>query len=487
MSLTVQIFKSASWLAFFKLISQIFSWTTTIIIARVLAPADYGLLEMSFMFAGYAMIFSELGLGSAIIHRAEPTNKELSSVFWFSATIGILLGLACFLFAYPNSLIFNEPRVIPLTQAVSLIFLLSALQVVPLNLLKKEMNFKRVGFIQMSSTFFSCVAMIVLVYMGAGVWTLLLGSIIRKIITLFQAFLSVNWTPKWHFNFSEAKAYLSFGITVAGSRSLFYIYEMSDKFFAGRAWSAQMLGYYSFAFQLAQLPTEKIAVLINQVSFSAFSKLQNDKAEFNKLYIQIVYITATIVTPLFFGGFLVSDELIRVFLNDKWFPIIPLFKYLCIVQIITGINAVNNFVHIAQGRPQWSFCCNAVLAIAMPISFYFAVQYGLNAILIPWFTVYMAICLIWIVITLKKIEVPLFKYLRTINTPIIGSLVMSVPVFGIGRILSVYLGMQNPVLMLSIKIFTGAATYLLYLYVFDKEAFRILGKLRRSKTRKSMI
>lgn len=484
-SVTTQVFKSASWLAFFQMVSQIFSWTTTIIIARVLSPADYGILEMSFMFAGYAMMFSELGLGAAIIQRKTSTARELSSVFWFAVIVGSLLAGACFLFAYPNSLIFREPRVIPLTQAVSVIFLLSALQIVPLNLLKKELNFKRVGQIQMTSTFFSCAAMIIIVHMGAGVWTLLLGFIIRKIITLVYSFLSVNWAPQWHFNLKETKSYLFFGVTVAAGQSLFYLYDKSDKFFAGRAWSAQILGYYTFALQLAQLPTEKIVVLINQVSFSAFSQLQDDKAGFNKLYLQVVYMTATIVLPLFVGAFLVADELIRVLLTEKWYPIIPLFKYLCLAQIITAINAVNNFVHNARGNPRWSLICNAALAIAMPVSFYFAVQYGIKAILIPWFTVYMAICIIWIMFTLKKIGIPFSKYVRTINTPIIGSLMMSVAVFFLENIWLTYIGMESDVLLLLLKIITGAIAYLLFLYAFDKEVFNILKKIRSTKTRKA--
>ncbi len=478
MSLTKDVITSTSWLALFKLISQIFAWITTIIIARILSPADYGLLEMSFMFAGYAMLFSELGLGAAIIQRAETSARELSSVFWFSTGVGIVLGGCCFLFAYPNSLIFKEPRIISLTQAISVIFILSAMQVVPLSLLRKELKFKRLGYIQMNSTFFSCVAMILIVYLGGGVWTLLLGLIIRNIITLIYVFASVDWMPKWHFNFKEAREYLKFGITVATSRSLWYLYEKSDKFFAGRAWSTQSLGYYTFALQLAQLPTEKIVVLINQVSFSAFSKLQDDTAEFNKLYLRIVYATATIVLPLFVGGFLVSNELIHVLLNEKWYPIIPLFKYLCLAQILTAINAANGFVHNAQGRPLWSLCFNLVLAITMPISFYFAVQYGLQAILVPWFTVYVIICSVWIWITLKKLGIPVKSYLKILSAPVIGSIVMGFIVIGFGGGLADYFRIENLMAILLLKAGVGASAYCLYLYLFDKDAIIILKKLR---------
>lgn len=131
------MFKGASWLAMFKFVSQLFSWVVTILVARILVPEDYGLMAMATIITGYAQMFAELGLGAAIIQKPQLIQIELSSVFWFSFMFGSMLALSCFPIAHLTAFIFHEPRVIPLTKTISLLFIFSSLQIVPLNLLKK--------------------------------------------------------------------------------------------------------------------------------------------------------------------------------------------------------------------------------------------------------------------------------------------------------------------------------------------------------------
>jgi len=481
MSIALKAFKAASWLALFKFISQLFSWISTIIVARTLLPSDYGLMEMATIIIGYALLFNDIGLGAAIIQKPKIFHNELSSVFWFSIIISIILTLICFFSSYFMAHIFNEQRIIPLIKTMSIIFIINGLQTVPLNLLKKELDFRKVGIIETIGIFTSCSCMILISRFGGGVWTLVFGYILLALTQLILIYLNVKWLPNFTFNFNEARNFLKFGITVALSRSLFYISDKSDKFFAGRAWEPIMLGYYSMALQLAQIPTEKIAVLINQVSFSALSQLQDNKEQFNGLYLNIIKITATLVAPFFVGGYLLGDELIKLLLNAKWLPLIFVFKILCLTQIVTALNAVNNFVHIAQGRPIRSLYFHMSLAILMPISFYFAVQHGLNAILIPWLTTYLAICSIWTLITLKKIGINFFKYLRTLLHPIIAISIMAITVKQCNNILFILKHDDiNLLFSLMTKIIIGALFYITYFWFFNREFFHNLRRLWHS-------
>lgn len=479
MSLEKKVFYGASWLALFKLISQIFSWTITILVARILNPDDYGLMEMAMMLAGYALIFNELGLGKAIIQKSTTTKNELSSVFWFSFAFSILLALCCFLLAYPTAQIFNDRRVIPIVKSISAVFIISGLQIVPFNLLKKELEFKTIGLIEMICTFVASSCMVIIAYLGGGVWTLIGGYIIRSSTHLVLICLIVKWVPSFHFNFEEAKSYLKFGIIVSITGSLSYVNEKIDRFFAGRAWSSNILGFYTLALQLSQIPTEKIVVLINQVSFPAFSQLQNQKDKFNKFYNNIVRVTVTLVLPIFIGAYLVSEDLIKVLLNEKWYPIIYLFKYLCLTQIISALNAVNSVVHTAQGRPHWHLGFNAVRAIVMSTSFYFAVQYGLNAIIVPWFTTYLIICLLWLIITLKKLEIGILIYIRNLYQPVIGTGVMTLAVLLCHNLMRLVCDF-SPIYSLIPQVIIGALTYISYLWFFNRELYYDLKKLRKT-------
>jgi O-antigen/teichoic acid export membrane protein len=479
MSVESAVLKGASWLGFFKVISQLFSWAVTVMVARILVPGDYGVMEMATLLTSYAFFFSELGLGAAIIQRPKLTQAELSSIFWFGLGVSLLFAVSCFFLAYPTAAIFNEPRVIPLTKAVSVLFVVSGLQLVPLNLLKKDLRFKDVGRIQMIGVVVSCMSMLLIAHMGGGVWTLIGGHIIRAVTNLVQFAVKTNWTPDLHFRLSEVRSYLSFGISVAIARSLFFLYSKSDRIFAGRAFAATVLGYYSYALQLAEIPTEKIVVLINQVSFSAFSHLQDDAPQFNRLYLNMVRTTATIVLPMFLGGFMVGQDLIRLLFNPKWYPMIPLFEYLCLAQIVTALNAINSFVHTARGRPEFALRFNAVMALFLPLSFYLAVQHGINAIVIPWFTTYFIICGGWLLFTLRSISISVRLYGRVLWAPAVATLAMCL-VISLSKVPLARLTSTSPsIVALITEILAGAAVYLVALRHLDPGIFAIAKAIIR--------
>ncbi len=479
MSIAKDAFRGASWLAVSDAGSRVFSWLVTILVARILVPADYGLMSLATIFTAYTEIFSELGLGAAIIQRPNPTRNALSSVFWFSLGISICFALACFPIAELTAYLFHEARVIPLTRAVSALFIINGLQIVPANLLRKELDFKKVSIINFTSVVASCGFMLLLANLGAGVWTLLGGHLFRSTIKLVMTYAFARWMPSFRFDASTARSYLSFGFTVSMARSLTYLYQNSDRFFAGRFWAPPMVGLYSFALNLAQLPTEKITVIINQVSFPAFSKLQNDPVEFNRFYLHALRVTATLVLPLFVCGFLLAGDLIPVLLGDKWLPMIPVFRFLCLTQIVTSINAINDFVHNAQNRPRWFLVNSLGLAIFMPLSFYFAAQRGLYAMPIPWSTTYVVLCAIWILVTLRKLGIPVRLYGANLVQAVLATVAMAAAVLvvrtGWGMLPD---GWTPRFLSLGIQILTAGASYLTWLWIFDRQLFHEFRRLR---------
>lgn len=479
MSIESKLAKGVSWLALFKTLSQSFSWLVTIIVARLLVPEDYGLMAMATIITGYAEIFSELGLGAAIIQRSDLQKNDVSSIFWFAMGISFVFALFCFVAAPVTANLFHEPRILPLTQAVSVIFLISGLRIVPLNLLKKDLNFKKVGFIEMIGSVVSCSSMLVMAYFGAGVWTLLGGRIINGITRVLLLFYYTSWRPSFYFNWKEVILYIHFGLVVSISQSCYYLFEKSDRFFAGRAWNSQLVGYYSLALQLASIPTEKVVSLINQVSFTAFSQLQNDQERFNSLYLKIVGITSTIILPLYVGGYMVGEELIIVLLGSKWLSVVFLFKFLCLAQIPRSTNAINNFVHISRGEPQLSLYINIVLAISMSVSFYLAVQNGLEAMVIPWITTYTLVCAGWIIFTIKRIGVSFFSYCTRLFHPIVATGAMFLSITLVKNYYSLVVIGEHRLIVLVGSIIVGAFVYFSYFMIFNKQIFQSLKTLRK--------
>lgn len=479
MSITKTVFRGASSLALFKLVSQLFSWVVTIIVARILLPDDYALSAMATIITSYAEIFSGLGLAHSIIQKKSLSNRELSSLFWFALGVSLIFALSCFPLSYMTAQIFEEDRVIPFTQATAIIFLLSGLEIIPSSLIRKELKFKSVGMIEMQATIISCIGMIIIANMGGGVWTLVGGRIIRGFVRVVLVYREVEWRPIFHFNYSEAKRHISFGLIVAVSGTLYYLFEASDRFFAGRAWSITDLGYYLFALQLSKIPTDKIVSLLSVISFPAFSKLKDDTNQLKQFYLKVVKVTAILVFPLFIGGFMIGGELIKALLGEKWLPMINLFEFLCLSQIVTALLSLSNPLYIAQGKPKKALYFDAVLATVMSLSFYVAVQYDdINAILYPWFTSYLLLASGWILMTINNLGISFSEYVKNISTAIIGTLLLALSIFSLKAFAADYISQE--LILLLVKIAIPGAIYAGYIWFFDKPLIQSIKSLRKA-------
>ena len=423
--------KEGIWLGGFRTISQVFSWISTLVLARILNPSDYGLMEIATILTGPAAIFSDLGLGTAIIQRENVTEDEISSLFWLLVFWGLILAIFCIILSYPTSIIFHEKKIIRVTQCVGILYVIGSLFIVPLNIMSRKLMFKKIGLIDSVSIIISCIVMIVIALCGGGVWTFLGGHITRQFFRCILYFYFSKWRPKLYFSFFKIKDYFRFGLNVSGTKILFYVYRKIDRFFIGRTFGSKGLGYYIFAFQLSSIPTDKMISLINTVSFPIFSRFQNDQYKFNNFYLKITKFIFLIVTPIYLGGFLLSDKLIPFVLGEKWIPMIFIFKIFCLYNLIVSVTSVIGTCNNAQNRPHWNLYYNLLNLIFLGPSFYIACKYGLNAAVLPWIFVFIPIRLVFSLLTLNKMKLAFHSLVRFLYNPILIMLLFFVMLYNI--------------------------------------------------------
>lgn len=482
MSFARKAARSGLWLAGFKFLTQAFSWVVTISVARMLRPEDYGLMAMASILTGYIEVFSEMGIGAAIIQKKEITQDELSSTFWFNMGVGAIFAIACFGLAYPTAWIFNEPRIIPITQLISVLFIIGAIMIVPNNILARNASFKEIGLINLVAVVVSSLLSLLLASKGFGVWTLIYGTITLRLMIVIQTILVSKWLPGLHFRFIEVRELLKFGIHVAGSRSLAYILQKSDKFIVGKFFNAQSLGYYSFAMELASIPSDKIVSIIQQVSFPVFSKYQSDPVKCRDIYFRTLKYIGIIVIPLFAGGFFFGDEIISVLLGEKWVPVIFMFKLFCIMQAVQSITTINSTILSSLGSPQWPMYYISVNMLLMMGAIYVSSTYGLNALAIPWVTLYPIISAVWIWITLKKLQIEVSAYLRIFVKPVSGTLLMIAGIKAFQMVYAqLYIKTENLRIILAQELFIGVLIYTIWLLVAEKKALFEVWSLREAK------
>jgi len=473
--------KSGIWFAGFKFATQAVSWGVTIVVARILSPADYGLMSLASILTGYIEVFSELGLGSAIVQREHITQKEYSSNFWFSLFVGCAFALVAFALSYPTAWIFNEPRVLPLTQMISVFFVIGAVNTIPLNILMRDLRFKAIGVIQLVSAAMSSAVMLWMALAGFGVSTLIGGTVVLRVSVTVLVFVATKWRPDFHFAWEDVRGFLKFGLNVAGARSLFFVFQKADVFVVGKVLGTEAVGFYAFAMQLASMPTDKIASIINQVSFPVFSRFQNDLAGIQNIYLKASKYLSILVSPLFLAGAVWGDEMIRAVLGETWVPVIFLFRVFCLAQLIVAITIVNSPVHTSMGRSHWVLWFYLAAVVLMPASVYIAAHYSLAAVAVPWLTVFPVLSLGWTAVTLKKLSIAPTDYVRSAGVHVLAALV----VVASAKLLLTVLG-QTPLATFDYRVLFGqelgvaAAAYLVYLWVGERQTVVDLWKLRKA-------
>lgn len=475
--------KSGAWLAAFSFISNVISWGFTIYVARLLVPEDYGLMTMASFLTAFIQVFSSLGLGAAIIQRSSVNQKELSSIFWFSLAIGVVLFFITFLIAQPTALIFNEERLIPVVYCISVLFIISSLNTVPQSLQSRRFGFKSVGGIRLIATVIASVAQIFMAQNGFGVYTLIFGLIILRLTGMILTAAHVKWVPNFYFNYSGVKPYLNFGVHLAVSSTLRKILESLDKYIVGRFFGAQNLGVYSYGMTLSNMPIDKVWPIFQQVSFPLLSSMQNSLDDFQRVYFDILKLYLLLVFPIFIGGALYAEHIVNLLLGEKWLGVIPFFKVFCIVRLFDSLVHFTNLLHIARGKPNRVTKLTVVQAVLMTIGVFLAAQLGLYAVPIAWLIIMPTIGMVWIALSLRILDISTRAYLHLVFSALKYSLIM---VISIEFVLYIFTSIANIQLgshgSLGVEIFVGGISYALSLFVFEKEFIRKSKNMLLNKT-----
>jgi len=454
--------RGASWLGIFKLLSQILSWTGTIVVTRLLTSEDYGVMEMATVFTGYITYFVEFGVGTALVNRKEVTREEQTSAFWCMAIWGLLLSSTCLLLAPITATYFNEPRIDPLTRSVGLLFIFGSLSIVPRSILQKELRFKELGIIEMLVTLASVIFSVVVAYLGGGAWTLIGSYIFREFLSMCAYYIRSQFRPSFHFSWQEVAPFLHFGLPVVISSSLYYLYTKADRFFGGGVLGAELLGFYAVALQLAAIPVEKIVTLIQGVLYPTLSRVKDEPEEFRKIYLCFISLISLITFPIYVSGYLLADDLIVLVLGEKWAPSIPSFKLLLIGQLVMAISSPNSLVHFARGKPKWNMIFNLIITPVMVVSFWYSSHLAnLDKLALPWILVYPLLTGGYILITNKEVQIKPLRYLNAFRHPFIATSLVGMFLYLSGEWLSLQHIAQS-LLTLGVLVVTSIIIYVVY-------------------------
>ena len=456
------------WLTLARLVAQITRWAATIIAIRLLAPNDFGLAALAQTVLSILELFGSFGLGAAIIQSPEISRRALQLIFGMITAINLILAALMWGVAPYAATFYGEPELTQIIRVLALTFLFVIAGAIPANLLIRDMNFRAIAIAQVLSGSAGAAVLLIMAYSGYGYWALIWGGIaILGVDTIVKIIARPVFVVPV-FNFPEAKQYLTFGSLVMASTIIHHLYVSLDVVIAGIYWSAETLGIYAVALQLAVLPLNKMMPMIRQVAFPAFSKNQSDLEKTRGYMVKSMQLAMAISFPIFFGISSISVLLVPLLLGSNWESAALPIMILCVSIPFRMMVELYEPPLFATNRPKIVVINSLVILCIMIPTFFISVQWDVLGLSLGWLLVFPLVSLGSSYWYCKSMEINLATMFGALQTPLLGSTLMLGVVYGYIQGLT---GMLNPWVLMVSAIGLGAAVYLLYIYIFDRSLF----------------
>lgn len=350
MTLKDKAIKGVSWSLAGHIIQNLISFIIGIILARLLSPPQYGLIGMATVFIYVSYVFIDSGFSSALIQRQNCTSADYSTIFYVNFAVSLLFYLILFFIAGPISRFYKEPQLRSIIKVLSILIILFALSIVQKSIISKQINFKLLNMINISSQVVSGSVGVGLAYHGYGVWSLVWKTLLNQLLIDIQLWVFNRWLPTWEFNRKALREMFSFSSKLLLSGIINRIYDQLYNLIIGKYYSAKELGLYSRAQHFQSLPSQSLSGAIMSVSFPVFSEIQKDTVRMKRVARQIIKSTMYVNIVAMFGLAAISRQLIVALIGTKWIAATPYLQLLCVVGLLYPLHPINLNIITAMGR-----------------------------------------------------------------------------------------------------------------------------------------
>jgi PST family polysaccharide transporter len=467
--------RGIAWTGAIKWLSQILSWVSTIVVVRLLVPADYGIIGMATTYLSLVALINELGLGAAIITQRDLSDDQIRQI----NSVCVLLGFAGFLVsaavAIPLSVFFRAPDLHGVITVMSLAYLVSGFQTAPAALLQRELRFKFLAVTEGLQSILQALATVILALLGFKYWSIVLGGLVGTVF-LTIAVASERWLWFAVPRLRSIGHALTFSWQILVTRLSWWVSVRADYLIAGRMLGQSALGIYSVASTMALLPAEKITGLVSRVSFPLFSAVQHDQAGLRRYLLVLTEGLALASFALAFGLALVTDEFVFVVLGAKWADAILPLRILAILTTLRAIYPVVPQALTVTGGARFIMWVGVATAVVAPVAFYFGSWWGITGMAVTWCVLQPSnvVPVYWLL--KKRLDVGLGPYLKSLSPALTASLAMALVVWLLKAVLPAEWPLRDRFI---VEVAGGGAAYLLVVLTIHRDRLRALLDLLR--------
>jgi len=463
-----KVLSSFAWMGSAQFFGQLVSWAVTILVIRLLEPSDYGVMAMAAVFLSFLLMLSDLGVGAAIVQADEISRDDARYIQGFIVFFN-MAGLALTVAGSPLiAAFFEEPRLVPILNVLSSCFVLMVFYVYPQAMLQRELKFDRKAKVDFFALTIGAFVSLACALLGLGVWALVAGAITNHAVRAVGFNIAWSGWPIPRFSLSSASTFLRFGGAIVASRILWFLYSNLDIAIAGKLLGKELVGIYSVALTLSWIPLRKIMPIVTQVSFSAFSRIQNDRERVGRNVLLSIRYSFALFLPVFWGIALVAPDGIPIALGGQWILVVVPLQLISLILPLRAIVAVLSPAVFGVGKPLVNVVNAAIVLPLMAVAFLFGARSGLVGLASAWLFAYPIAFAIMTTRSLPVLGASWRGVWRSVRTSLLAGVAM------VGAVVCVQFATREatPLLRLVASVASGAIVYPGIFHLADREAIK---------------
>lgn len=480
MSLKQKTISGIGWNGAGNVARQVLQVITLVVMARYLSPEAFGVYAILMVFVTFMNVIASMGTSQVIIYMDNPSQRMLSSIFYFNIAIGITLFALLFFLSWPIADFFGNKDLVHLLQIIGLIFIISALSLVQKALLEKTLFFKRVITLETTALAIGSAAGITAAVWGLGIYSLLIAALAKPAIFSMGLWLNSHWRPSLLFSFEDIKYIWKYSFHLTGFSFINYFSRHADDFLIGKFIGSSALGMYSVAYKIMLYPLDNTSRVLIRVMFPAFSQVKRDNVRFKNGYIKSITFIALITFPVMMGLLAVSETFVAVLLGDKWEGMAALLMILAPIGMIQSMVTTVGSIYTAKGTTGLMFKIGTANALATVASFAAGLPYGVHGVAIAYAIANAVMLYPNLKFAWDQIDLGVLEGIGKLSPFLISSLVMSIAVYFQGTWLA-GIGLTQ-FAILPMQVITGALIYFgLLMLLYRSLVLGLLNELRSKK------
>ncbi|HJW11930.1 MAG TPA: lipopolysaccharide biosynthesis protein, partial [Albitalea sp.] len=346
------------------------------VLARLLAPADFGLMAMAATVTTLASMLRDMGTGAAVIQKERLDDATVTAVFWFNLCMGLAIAAAIALGSPLIAAAFRHDTLVPVLCALALVFPLTSSTTAHQALLERSSSFRLLARIEISSGTAGLAVAVLAAALGAGVYSLVLQSITAALLSSVQLWLASRWRPHGRPLWSGLRGIAGFSGNLAGFNFINYFARNADSMIIGRFLGAAALGAYAVAYRLMLFPLQNLSFIATRALLPVMSRQQNDPAAMAGLYLRCLSVIATLAAPLMAGAFVLREPLIHLLAGPGWQTAADILFWLAPTGFVQSIVSTIGTVLMARGRTDILMRIGVVSAVVQVAAFLAGLRFG---------------------------------------------------------------------------------------------------------------